>query len=74
MDHTYLMRHMHRRRGDDTGQLGRERRSRSANHSVNTPECPRTSCTPHEYRALGCKGECGSVYRLRARANPVIQS
>ena len=56
MDHTYLMRHMHRRRGDDTGQLGRERRSRSANHSVNTPECPRTSCTPHEYGALGCKG------------------
>ena len=51
-----LTRGMHKSRGDDTGQLGSERRFRSAEHCVNTPECPRTSCTPHEYRALGCKG------------------
>ena len=51
-----LMCHMHKWWGDDTGQPGSERGSGSAEHSVNTPECPQTSCTPHEYRALGCKG------------------
>ena len=69
-----LMHHMHIWLGGDTGQPGSERRSRSAEHSVNTPECPQISCMPHDYRALGCKGGCGSVYRLRARANPVIKS
>ena len=74
MDHTHLMPHMHKRRGDNMGQLGRERRSRSMDHSVNTLECPRTNCLPHEQRDLGCRGECGSVYQLWARANPVIKS
>ena len=69
-----LMRHMHKRWGDKTGQPGSKRRSRSVDHSVNIRECPRTSCMPHEYRALGCRGECGSVYWLGARANPVMKS
>ena len=52
-----LMRHMHKRWGSDTAQPGSQCRSRSAEHvsSVNTPERPQTSCTPHEYRALSCK-------------------
>ena len=50
-----LTRHMHSRWGDGNGQPGSERRYRSAEDiisSVNTEECPRTSCTPHEHRAL----------------------
>ena len=35
-------------------------------------QCLRTGYTPHEYRAAS--GECGSVYGLRARANPIIKS
>ena len=55
MDHTDLMHHVHKRLGDDSGQPGSERRSRSVDHSMNTPECPRTICAPHEYMALGYK-------------------
>ena len=51
-----LMHHMHKRWGDDTGQPESKCRSRSAEHSMNTLECQRTSCMPHEYGALGCKG------------------